>query len=161
MDQTIAQADAANASRAEYVTDQLGLVFPSFNKTAPAMNQRYVLHIPFAVVARKPVFRPTVIEAGGYTRFKARVIGAATPGWGKTLDLAKLAASVALHDGLDEITTWPLTLSDFQSSEYLELEYLGAIGRPRGQASGVDCDQTVASLLMGNRTTASAMRSLR
>lgn len=162
LDAVIDGAIAAGVNRAVAATDALGLVLPRFDFSTPALNHRYMLHVPGSVVARKAAFRPTFVEAGGYPRFKARPASKTpTPGWGLTLDLDNLAGGGGLADGLEEITLEPLTVTDFRAGETLELEYLGALPATRGEQAGVDCDETVAKLLMNGRSCVAALREVR
>lgn len=159
VDRIVAAAARSGVNVAQAVTDRLGLSFPPFDPMNNAMNQRFVLHLPAAVVMRKRAFRPTAVEAAAYTRFKVRPLRPAPPpvGWGRTLHLGKLAAGFGLADGIDEITVESMSRSDFGTSERIELEYLGAVPGPRGVTSGRDCDATVASLLARGRSVATLM----
>lgn len=161
IEQLVDEAERSGGNRAELVTDRLGMIDPTLKAAGSALNQRFALHIPASVVHRAAAFRPTFIEAGGYRRFKVKPRRASPPpGWGTTLDLAVLADTGRVADGLPEITLLPLAPRDFRRGELIEVEYLGAIGRSRG-ISRTDDDARVARLLMRFRTTARAMGALR
>lgn len=163
VDRIVAAAARSGVNVARAVTDRLGLSFPPFDPINNAMNQRFVLHLPAAVVMRKRAFRPTAVEAAAYIRFKVRSIKPAPPpaGWGRTLHLGKLAAGFGLADGLDEITFDAMSLGDFSASERIELEYLGTLPGPRGVTPGRDCDATVATLMANGRSVAALMGAFR
>jgi hypothetical protein len=162
-DVAVEEAITSGDSRARVVTDRLGLIFPPFHPTNNAMNQRFALHLPSSVVARKQAYRPTTVEAAGYARFKVRPVASPYPpaGWGRALDLSAIAAGRGLADGLDEITVDAISASDFQTDELIEVEYLGTLAGPRGVTAGVDCDETVASLMSNGRTVADLMEAFR
>ena len=76
------------------------------------------------------------------------------------MDLETLANGFGLADGVDEVTTWPLFASEFEPYETVELEYIGALSRPRGEQVGVDCDEAVADLLLAGMSVAQAFGRL-
>lgn len=162
VEQAVDEAIRSGDSPAGMLTDRLGLIFPPFSDTRNALNQRFVLHVPFAVIARKASYRPTTVEAASYSRFKVRPLATPPPaGWGRTLDLGMLAAGRGLADGLDEITIDAILDRDFRLGEYIEVDYLGTVSHARGVTPGVDCDDTVARLLCAGRSTAQLMGAFR
>lgn len=164
VEQAMADAKNIGVSRADLLTDRLGLVYPKFDgaNQTKATNQRYVVHIPIEVVLRNLTFRPTFVEAGSYPRFMVMPrVGTALPGWGRTLDLGELVSKFKLVDSMDEVTRWPIIPGELQDTERLEFDFLGSLTRPRGVTPGHDLDANVADLLMSGRRLATTIRSLR